>query len=366
MDKTAESYAQKILAEIKRIVGAVERTPAQQSTSGEKAHEQEQGSYQRGDEPKVAALREQVAAKAKPSNGHENKPKDSHEKSHTFLRKHKPFIELLTLIFLVTYTSIAALQWCTSNRQANEAAESNHLLEESIRAQLSIEHSLNPVEAGKPVSEDLTITNVGHSLAFVAIKFGYGRSVELPEGDMPLGAGDFDKVLEPGKQMFATIIDPELIPQNFLDKITPLSDGEALINHKPRSETIYLYERIDYKTLGKTRTIEFCNFLARNDKNAVFPHSPENTPNGSMASSNFVLFTCPQVESSRMSAQCNTSHPTLALSRQLAVRHRWCAKYINPVFLIETDPLPVLHWCVSKWNARYELQICSRRCACLD
>src|ERR1700733_9540561 len=112
MDKTSESYAQKILAEIKRIGQIMERLPGPRTTSNQEAHEQQLGSSQGCNESKATALSKQIPAKDRPPNSHSDESDASNNDSYKWLKKHKPLVELLGLIFLVLYTTVAALQWC--------------------------------------------------------------------------------------------------------------------------------------------------------------------------------------------------------------------------------------------------------------
>lgn len=195
-------------------------------------------------------------------------------------------VSWLTLGAVVIYAFLTALQAYESRKAVQASQDANSLLEESTRAQLSIETKMRPIRAGSPILMDVTITNVGHTFANVATNFSSCKCIRLGDNEMPSKPGEFNTILEPGKPMYTAVEYPYPVSQSLLDNLPSTANIQDLVTKSPRSETIYLYGRIDYQTLGRTRMIQFCFFLIRNEDQSLLP------PNSGIQNDEYVPLQC--------------------------------------------------------------------------
>ena len=108
MDKTSESYAQRILAELKVIANSIVGFGHAKSDDHSRPHQD--NSNPSSDQAQAGALKKVIAAKGEPSKGQEGKAHKGDAKSHPALRRHKPVIELVALVLVLLYTGAAIYQ----------------------------------------------------------------------------------------------------------------------------------------------------------------------------------------------------------------------------------------------------------------
>jgi len=129
MDKNAESYAQKILAELRLIANRFAHIGGIPLANAE--HPQEDHDNTKDEKSEKVAVREtagpsQVGSQVKPSVARHNDSSDEQQKAHPWLTKHKPAVEFAGLIGLLIYTFVTILLWCSSSK-ANGIIKENFI-----------------------------------------------------------------------------------------------------------------------------------------------------------------------------------------------------------------------------------------------
>lgn len=120
MDNTAKGFAQRILGELEGIKGLIHAaisSPAQQRRSLQGETSQPVGSQGEA-EP-------QINSSPAPSTVSDAAPQK--EPRFPRLSEWKPVFEVVGLMFLIAYTTIAAFQWCAMNRAVTAAHEQTRI-----------------------------------------------------------------------------------------------------------------------------------------------------------------------------------------------------------------------------------------------
>jgi hypothetical protein len=120
MDNTTKGFAQKIITElesIKRLIVDAISSPQRQHGSSQGNKTQSDS----GDNQSSQGIAASSESKPKPPTATNNNADKENKDRFPALAQWKPVLELIGLVFLVGYTTIAAFQWCAT-REANRIA----------------------------------------------------------------------------------------------------------------------------------------------------------------------------------------------------------------------------------------------------
>ena len=290
MDKISESYAQKILAEIKALKLLMTRP---RGIPTEESEAQQYSSHNDKTPSQKESFREILSPDAGPAKSEKNRSKkNTAHQIRDFLDLNKPIIEVLGLFFLIAYTTVTTLQWRSSVDAVGAARDANRLNEESARARIGIEPKLVPLKLGEIVKVNFRIKNQGNSLASATEQHGFDRLIELPPGDKPVPLGtSHNSLLEPQGTEDTLIGFPREMTEEDLRRIPSLRDvlptDTRNMSFQPRVPVMYVYGRISYETLGQQHEVDYCYFVARNTPALL-------TDNAPTKNDEFILVSCPK------------------------------------------------------------------------